>query len=141
MNPEILTKLKELQSLIEKERNPEDKTMVDFFKPVAHKMVNIMKWKVLSALNSPSSDRFIDSNQAITNAIHSAFNTVTAEHLLEYAGGTYEETLWMEDVKDCIRNNRMLEAVKIYKNNTQLGLKECKEYVDMTKDKMLRGEL
>ncbi len=139
MNPEILTKLKELQLLIEKEKNPEGQTMVDFFRPVATKMVRTIKWKVLNDLGYKL-HHHTDSHH-ITDIIHSTFNTIDAEYLLEHSGGVHDETPWMDDVKNHIRKNETLQAVKIYKSHTSLSLKECKEYIDMLKEQFIQGKI
>lgn len=46
------------------------------------------------------------------------------------------EPTWMQLVKQELREGRILMAVKLYKENTGKGLKECKDYVfDVLKPK------
>ena len=138
MNPEILDKLKELQLLIEKEKNPHGQTMVDFFKPTASKIIQTLKWRILNNLRHGmiTTDQLKADEQYLEDVVIASFNSVNAEMLLEFASGVYEDSDWMEQVKKHIKKGEKLQAVKIYKTNTSCGLKESKDYIDMLTEKM-----
>jgi len=144
MNPEILVKLKELELLIEKERKPEeDRTIVDFFRPVAHKMIEIMRWKAIKNVDYQGyvNTSPIENRGEIIKAIEIAFNQITPESLLEHGGSLYDDSDWMKEVIELIKDRHMSQAVKIYKNNTGLGLRECKDYIDRLNEQIISGKL
>lgn len=131
MNPDILQKAKELQQLIEAESNQEGQTMIDFFRPTAKKMLEAIAWKVEVILTP------ILSSQQILEVTRQ-ISLIDAQHLLEFGGKKgFENEPWMHEVTSAIKSNQHLQAVKLYKQYSGVGLKEAKDYVDMIRDQKL----
>lgn len=67
-------------------------------------------------------------------------NLLTIQECIEATLGAKSHALPVDlELKVFINKGEMLQAVKRYKDHTGLGLKECKEYVDALKAKMIRN--
>jgi len=135
MNPEILTKLKEIEALIHLEDNADGKTISDFFKPTAHRMMETMKWRMKEEINQLGT--WDDTKKAMLKIVDKIFWSITPESFLDFHSGVYEDQPWMGEIKSALRRGSKLEAVKIFKMNTVCGLKESKDYIDMMVSKNL----
>lgn len=125
---EINKKITELQELLKKEQEHNDKALVDLFNPMAKKMVWYINERTTSFLRPYVSE-------ALMGQLAIELNKINGEDLLINSSSVLEPP-YMTRVKESIREGGILAAVRLYKDYAGVDLKTAKDFVDELKLKL-----
>lgn len=122
---EILKKLEELNQLVLEEQNAEQKTLIDFFKPSMDQMLSTIAKFVEKKIDTEWGGT--DANE-MKNLICSYIRSIDINNIMNNMVEPRPE--WMKEVEYELSQGNKLQAVKMYKEKANVGLKEAKESLE-----------